>query len=678
MPDHRRVRALPGHRLRLRPVLPRARRVALGDRVARHVEEGDHRLLGPLRRPGGEAHLLGEGRALGEALGRGDHEVQHVAGVDHEVGIARRARQRDRLARRGLRLLPGHPSVEVGEAGEDRRAHRVGVVRGGERLAQERARRLVLRRPLGEVAEADRGLRLGVGAPEETRALERPHERVPPSRAVARHAARVAEGEQRLEAAPGIAPRNVVEGGERLGAVHRGLLEVADPVRALGRAHGAGEGALRVAERDPLEVMVRELRDRALPSGAVERLEGERRAGMEARAAPGDEPRVDRLLEQRVAEAPAGGIVGRALDDAGALGLVEEVEGALARAAPRRPRRGPGGTRVRAPPPPPAALRSRRRAARAGGGSGRRGGRASVTAQRRTRSGRWSSPRSASRRIASRRKSGTPSVRAKSSEVRSGGAALPSTPARSAATSPRERPRSASAPAPAWRRTRARLRSSAGSSGPSRTVATSRIADDGASEPTCSSRRSDAGPAHWRSSSTTRSGPALRRRLERARDGVEEQEAALLGARLRALAGRGVRARGPVAGRRARPPRPRGRAGLRRPGRRPAAAAAPAPTARAPARPRLPARGPPAPARRLLRTRRRSARRGASCRCPAGPRSRARRPARAPPRSTRRAGARAPPRGPPALRPARPACAARRRQPARGLAPIATTSPVKR
>ena len=161
------------------------------------------------------------------------------------------------------------------------------------------------------------------------------------------------------------------------------------------------------------------------------------------------------------------------------------------------------------------------------------------------RSGCCSSPRSASRRIASRRKSGTPSVRAKSSDGEVGRRAAGRSPARAArATSRREK--AAQRELDAVSAAGAAARACGATDAPRSRVLVAHAwrprgcGGSPTSSARCSSRRSEAGPAHCRSSSTISSG---QRRLARASvraTASKKQEAALLGPASLAPAARGA------------------------------------------------------------------------------------------------------------------------------------------
>src|SRR5690606_37672954 len=100
---------------------------------------------------------------------------------------------------------------------------------------------LVVGRPLGEVAEADRGARLLERAVERARARHRGLEHRAAPAAVAGQAVRVTEREQRREAPLRVDGLAVLERRDRLAPVHGGLLVREQARGALGRPLRAGE-----------------------------------------------------------------------------------------------------------------------------------------------------------------------------------------------------------------------------------------------------------------------------------------------------------------------------------------------------------------------------------------------------------------------------------------------------
>ena len=134
----------------------------------------------------------------------------------------------------------------------------------------EPSQRLVVpRRPLRQIAEADRGAREVERARQRASRLHRAGERGAPARAFARELERVAEVEQRCEAERCIDGLGMVERGDRLFVVRGGLLECIHPRGARGGAQRTRVGALRIAHRERLVVMVGELGDHAIGIGRV-------------------------------------------------------------------------------------------------------------------------------------------------------------------------------------------------------------------------------------------------------------------------------------------------------------------------------------------------------------------------------------------------------------------------
>jgi hypothetical protein len=280
------VRVLAGERLDLRAQAQRGRAIAGGDAVGGRVEQQDHGGIPARRVHAAPAHLARERGALLGVVRAPERDVQRVERLVDRLRVAARARERQRLARHLRRLLGRVEPVEVGGSREEARALQAGFL--AEQLEGELdglAVAVVLRRPLREVAQSDRRLRHLVGEPEAARELERAAERLLAACAVPRQPVRLALREERLEAHARLDAGAVLERDGGLRPVHRRLLERVEPARALGRAHGGREGALRVADGERLVVVVRELGDGGVLVAGRVTLERVGRARVEPRAA---------------------------------------------------------------------------------------------------------------------------------------------------------------------------------------------------------------------------------------------------------------------------------------------------------------------------------------------------------------------------------------------------------